>query len=53
MLLAFSDNFRDFDTNEDKLISYEEFVFSVMRSVDMADAEELQEPFIFADVNGT
>jgi len=34
------------------LISYEEFVFSVMRSVDLADSSELEEPFIFADVNG-
>jgi len=34
------------------LISYEEFVFSVMRSVDLADSSDLAEPFIVADVNG-
>jgi len=34
------------------LISYEEFVFTVMLSADLADSTELEEPFIFADVNG-
>lgn len=53
MILAFSNNFTDFDTNGDNLISYEEFVFSVMGSVDMANAEELEEPFLAADSNGT
>lgn len=52
MLLAFSDNFQEYDTNGDNLISYEEFVFSIMSSVNMADATELQEPFILADANG-
>jgi len=31
---------------------YEEFVFSVMRSVDLADSSEPEETFIVADVSG-
>lgn len=52
VILPFSDEMSDYDTNGDKLISYEEFVFAVMRSVNMADPKELREPFEFSDVDG-
>ncbi|XP_052783500.1 uncharacterized protein LOC128219644 [Mya arenaria] len=50
-LLAFSDDFRDYDMNGDKRIEYEEFVFTVMRTVELAEPLELREPFNFADFN--
>ncbi|XP_052783644.1 uncharacterized protein LOC128219732 [Mya arenaria] len=49
--LAFSDDFRDYDMNDDKRIEYEEFVFTIMRTVDLADPMELREPFNLADFN--
>lgn len=52
VMLPFSDEFSDFDENGDKLITYKEFVSAVLRSVNMADPEELQEPFVFADFDG-
>lgn len=48
----FSDDFTDYDINDDKLIEYEELVFAVMREFPMAQPEELREPFIWADANG-
>ncbi|WAR08512.1 hypothetical protein MAR_018470 [Mya arenaria] len=51
-LLAFSDEYRDYDMNDDKRIEYEEFVFTVMRTVGLSEPMELREPFNFADVNG-
>ncbi|WAR08493.1 hypothetical protein MAR_018451 [Mya arenaria] len=50
-VLAFSDDFSDYDMNGDKRIEYEEFVFTVMKSVGLADPLELREPFKFADMN--
>lgn len=52
VILPFSDKYTDYDMNGDKLITYEEFVFAVLSTVNMADAEELREPFIFADFDG-
>lgn len=52
VILPFSDKFTDYDMNGDKLITYYEFKFAVSRSVNMADIEELREPFEFADFDG-
>ncbi|WAR08511.1 hypothetical protein MAR_018469 [Mya arenaria] len=51
-LLPFSDDFRDYDMNDDKRIEYEEFVYTVMRSVGLSEPMELREPFNIADFNG-
>ncbi|XP_060565559.1 uncharacterized protein LOC132724645 isoform X1 [Ruditapes philippinarum] len=52
IMLPFSDEISDYDMNEDKLVTYEEFVFAVLRSVDLADPKELRVPFVFADFDG-
>ncbi|KAH3736733.1 uncharacterized protein LOC127851413 [Dreissena polymorpha] len=49
--LAFSDDVNDYDINGDKLVVFEEFMYAVMRSVNLADPQELREPFDFADAN--
>ncbi|KAL4232561.1 hypothetical protein ACF0H5_007252 [Mactra antiquata] len=49
VLLSFSDKMSDYDLNGDKLISYEEFLSAVLRTVPLADPNQLEEPFIFAD----
>jgi hypothetical protein len=52
IMLPFSDEISDYDMNGDKLVTYEEFVFAVLRSVDLADPKELRVPFVFADFDG-
>ncbi|XP_053396798.1 EF-hand calcium-binding domain-containing protein 1-like [Mercenaria mercenaria] len=52
VLIPFSDEMSDYDMNGDKLVTYEEFVFAVLGSVNLADPEELIEPFLFADFDG-
>ncbi|XP_053396678.1 uncharacterized protein LOC123553279 [Mercenaria mercenaria] len=52
ILLPFSDEMSDYDMNGDKLITYKEFQLAVLRSVNLADPEELREPFAFADFDG-
>ncbi|KAH3736730.1 uncharacterized protein LOC127851415 isoform X2 [Dreissena polymorpha] len=51
-MVPFSDEFSDYDTNGDKLIAYEEFVFVVIKTVTLADPSQLREPFTMADANG-
>ncbi|XP_052810312.1 uncharacterized protein LOC128238432 [Mya arenaria] len=51
-IVPFSDNIRDYDVNGDKLVDYEEFVFSIMTTINLAKPMELRKPFTFADVNG-
>ena len=51
-MVPFSDEFSDYDTNDDKQISYEEFVFVVIKTVTLADPSQLREPFFIADDNG-
>ncbi|KAH3736729.1 uncharacterized protein LOC127851407 [Dreissena polymorpha] len=52
IMVPFSDEFSDYDTNDDKQISYEEFVFVVIKTVTLADPSQLREPFFIADDNG-
>ena len=52
-MYPFSDEFTDYDLTRDKQIEYEEFVFSVMSKFPLNDPEELREPFVWADANGT
>ncbi|XP_053398055.1 uncharacterized protein LOC123553278 [Mercenaria mercenaria] len=52
ILLPFSDEMSDYDMDDDKVITYKEFEFAVSRSVNLADPEELHEPFAFADFDG-
>ncbi|KAL4232560.1 hypothetical protein ACF0H5_007251 [Mactra antiquata] len=52
VLLSFSDQMSDYDFNGDKLIAYEEFVWAVIRTVPLADPQQLEEPFMFADFDG-
>ena len=52
IMVPFSDEFSDYDTNGDKLIAYEEFVFVVIKTVTLADPSQLREPFAMADANG-
>ncbi|XP_052783331.1 uncharacterized protein LOC128219552 [Mya arenaria] len=51
-LVPFSDDISDYDVNGDKRVNYEEFVFAVTRTVNLAEPTELRRPFTFADVNG-
>ncbi|WAR28190.1 hypothetical protein MAR_013894 [Mya arenaria] len=50
--VPFSDDISDYDVNGDKRVNYEEFVFAVTRTVNLAEPTELRRPFTFADVNG-
>ncbi|WAR28378.1 hypothetical protein MAR_014082 [Mya arenaria] len=50
-IVPFSDDISDYDVNGDKRVNYEEFVFAVTRTVNLADPTELRRPFTFADVN--
>ena len=52
MMYPFTDEWSDYDDNGDGRISYEEFVFAVLRTVPLAEFDELREPFIVADLNG-
>ena len=52
VLYSFSDEFTDYDLNDDKEIEYEEFVFAVMSVFPLAEPEELRLPFLWADANG-
>lgn len=52
-MLPFSDDFDDYDTNKDGVICFEEFAFAVMKTIDLSDPRELEEPFFEADSNGS
>ena len=52
MMYPFSDDFSDYDLNQDKELEYEEFAFAVMKQFPMGQPEELRVPFFLADANG-
>lgn len=51
-MIPFSDEISDYDMDGDKLITYHEFEWSVLRSVNLEDPNELWEPFANADLDG-
>ena len=52
VMYPFSDEFSDYDLNQDKEIEYEEFAFAVMKQFPMGQPEEMRVPFFWADANG-